>query len=70
MEICEKGEIFIEKDDDMVFDHAKIILRGANGEYLYAKTHQRIFQGEDYARRENDLYSLLKIRAALEKVDN
>ncbi|KJZ71639.1 hypothetical protein HIM_08951 [Hirsutella minnesotensis 3608] len=43
MEICEKGEVFVDKDDDIVFDHIKIILRGANSEYFYAKTHQRLF---------------------------
>ncbi|KAK3377679.1 kinase-like domain-containing protein [Podospora didyma] len=44
MEICEKGEIFVEKDDDFVFDHTKIILRGADGEFFYAKSDQRIFR--------------------------
>ncbi|KAI0428175.1 kinase-like domain-containing protein [Xylaria sp. FL1042] len=43
MEICEKGEIFIEKDGDLSFAYTKIILRDANGEYYYAKTNQRIF---------------------------
>ncbi|RCI16356.1 hypothetical protein L249_2849 [Ophiocordyceps polyrhachis-furcata BCC 54312] len=41
--IYEKGEVFIDTDDDVVFDHSKIILRAANSEYFYAKTHQRIF---------------------------
>ena len=44
MEICEKGEIFVEKDDDLIFDHTMIILRGADDEYFYAKTNQRIFR--------------------------
>ncbi|GAW24969.1 hypothetical protein ANO14919_145660 [Xylariales sp. No.14919] len=44
MEICEKGEVFIEKDDDVSFAYTKIILRDADGEYFYAKTSQRIFQ--------------------------
>ncbi|GAP84538.1 putative serine threonine kinase [Rosellinia necatrix] len=44
MEICEKGEIFIEKDDDFIFNYTKSILRGTDGEYFYAKTHQRIFR--------------------------
>ena len=38
MEICEKGEIYVEKDDDLIFDHTKIILRGADDEYFYSKT--------------------------------
>lgn len=43
MEICEKAEVFAEKDNDCVFDHSKIILRRtAGGEYFYAKTSQRI----------------------------
>ncbi|RDA87713.1 hypothetical protein CP532_1784 [Ophiocordyceps camponoti-leonardi (nom. inval.)] len=42
MEICEKGEMYVEKDDDIVFDHSKIILRAADGEFFYAKTNQRI----------------------------
>ncbi len=42
MEIYEKGQIFIQKDDDYVFDHTKIILRGTDDEYFYAKTDQRI----------------------------
>jgi serine/threonine protein kinase len=41
MEICERGEIFVEKGDDAVFDHTKIIFR-ANDEYFYAKTSQRL----------------------------
>lgn len=44
MEICEQGEIFVEKDDDLIFDHTKIILRDADDEYFYAKTHQRMNQ--------------------------
>ncbi|KAK3391220.1 kinase-like domain-containing protein [Podospora didyma] len=42
MEICEHGEIFVERDDDLIFDHTKIILRDANDEYFYAKTNQRM----------------------------
>lgn len=42
MEICERGEIFVEKDDDLIFDHTKIILRDAHDEYFYAKTNQRM----------------------------
>lgn len=43
MEIHEKGEIFIEKDGDYVFDHSKIILHGDDDEFYYAKIDQRIF---------------------------
>jgi serine/threonine protein kinase len=42
MEIYEKGEIFVEKDGDYVFDHTKIIFHGDNDEFYYAKTNQRI----------------------------
>lgn len=42
MEICQKGELYAEKDDDWVYDHTKVILRGANGEFYYAKSSQRI----------------------------
>ncbi|KAK0613103.1 hypothetical protein B0T17DRAFT_542816 [Bombardia bombarda] len=42
MEICEYGEIFIERDDDIIFNYIKIILRDANDEYFYAKTNQRM----------------------------
>ncbi len=42
MEICEHGEIFVEKDDDLIFNHTKIILRDADDEYFYAKTNQRM----------------------------
>jgi serine/threonine protein kinase len=41
MEICEIGEIFVEKDGEVVFDHTKLILR-ADDEYFYAKTSQRM----------------------------
>ncbi|PKK45265.1 hypothetical protein CI102_9923 [Trichoderma harzianum] len=44
MEICETGEAFIEKDDDLVFDHTKIILKGADDEFFYAKTNSRQHQ--------------------------
>lgn len=42
LEICQKGEVYAEKDDDLVYDHTKVILRGANGEFFYAKTSQRM----------------------------
>lgn len=42
LEICEKGEIYVDKDDDMFYDHTKVILRGPDGELFYAKTSQRI----------------------------
>ncbi|KAF2272407.1 uncharacterized protein EI97DRAFT_208667 [Westerdykella ornata] len=42
MEICEHGEIFVEKDGDVIFDHTKIILRDADDEYFYAKINQRM----------------------------
>ncbi|KAI1352324.1 kinase-like domain-containing protein [Xylaria sp. FL0043] len=61
MEICEKGEIFIEKDDDLVFDHTKIILR-TDGEYFYAKTNQRIF------RSSIDINGLATIRIPADNV--
>ncbi|KAJ4864110.1 protein kinase domain-containing protein [Trichoderma breve] len=44
MEICETGEAFVEKDDDLVFDHTKIILKGADDEFFYAKTNSREHQ--------------------------
>ncbi|KAK4076191.1 hypothetical protein Trihar35433_2751 [Trichoderma harzianum] len=44
MEICESGEAFIEKDDDLVFDHTKVILKGADDEFFYAKTISREHQ--------------------------
>ncbi len=44
MEICEKGEFYLEKDDDVFFDHTKVILRRADDEYFYAKTDQRAFR--------------------------
>lgn len=47
MEICEKGEMYMEKGDDVVFDHTKIILRGVDGEYFYAKIKQRIFRNPE-----------------------
>lgn len=42
MEICEHGEIFVQEDDHVIFDHAKIMLRDAHDEYFYAKTNQRM----------------------------
>ncbi|KAK0736566.1 hypothetical protein B0T21DRAFT_181919 [Apiosordaria backusii] len=42
MEICEHGEIFVEEDADVIFDHTKIILRDADDEYFYAKINQRM----------------------------
>lgn len=44
MEICEKGEVFIEENGDWAFDHTNVILRGPYDEYFYAKTDQRIFR--------------------------
>ncbi|KAL6834847.1 hypothetical protein V8C40DRAFT_261529 [Trichoderma camerunense] len=44
MEIYETSEAFIEKDDDLVFDHTKIILKGADDEFFYAKTNSREHQ--------------------------
>jgi hypothetical protein len=44
MEICEKGQIFIEKDNEYILDHSKIILRRADDEYFYAITRQSIFR--------------------------
>jgi len=42
MEIIEKAEAYIEKDDDMVYDHTKVILSGADGDFYYARTtHHR-----------------------------
>jgi serine/threonine protein kinase len=43
MEILEKGDMFVEKDGDYIFDHAKIILHGDNDEFYYAKSNQRNF---------------------------
>lgn len=43
MEICERGQIFIETDQDPIFDHTKLILRGPNDEYFYAKSNERRF---------------------------
>lgn len=43
MEICERGQIFIETDQDPTFDHTKLILRGPNDEYFYAKSNERRF---------------------------
>lgn len=42
MEICEQDKIFVEKDNDIIFDHTKVILRDANDKYFYAKINQRI----------------------------
>jgi serine/threonine protein kinase len=44
MEICEKGQIFRENENDYIFDHSKIILRRADDEYFYARTSQYIFR--------------------------
>ena len=45
MEICEKAEIFVDNgNDNLEFDHSKLILRRADGEYFYAMTGRRIFQ--------------------------
>jgi serine/threonine protein kinase len=41
MEICEKAEAFVDQDDDIVFDHTRLILRRDN-EYFYARTDWRI----------------------------
>ncbi|KAF1346335.1 hypothetical protein EJ07DRAFT_144752 [Lizonia empirigonia] len=43
MEIYEKGEIFVEKDGEYVFDHSKIIIHGDNDEFYYAKIDKSIF---------------------------
>ncbi|KAI1318033.1 kinase-like domain-containing protein [Xylariaceae sp. FL0255] len=44
MDICEKGEFFIENDDDVSFAYSKIILRDVDGNYFSAKTPQRILR--------------------------
>lgn len=44
MEVVEKGQMFIEKGNDYVFDHLKVILRTADDEYFYAKTSTRSLQ--------------------------
>ncbi|KAL6798892.1 kinase-like domain-containing protein [Trichoderma sp. SZMC 28013] len=44
MEICETGEMYIDKDDDLAFDHTKVILKGADDEFFYAKTNRRMSQ--------------------------
>lgn len=41
MEICEKGEAFVEESGDLVFDHTKIIVRAKNDELFYARVPQR-----------------------------
>jgi hypothetical protein len=44
MEIYEKGEIFVEKDGEYVFDYSKIIFYGDNDEFYYAKIDKSIFE--------------------------
>ncbi len=41
MELREQNEVFIEKDNDFVFSHTKIILQSSDGEYYYAKAYSR-----------------------------
>lgn len=41
MEICEQNEAFIEEDGDLVFDHTKIIVKGKEDEYFYARVQHR-----------------------------
>ncbi|CAJ2503377.1 Uu.00g107710.m01.CDS01 [Anthostomella pinea] len=55
MDICEKGEFFIETDDGLSFDYAKIILRDDAGDYFYAKTTQRIFRSPTIDINELDI---------------
>ena len=40
MEICENSEMFVEEDDDLVFDHTKLILRRGD-EYFHARANWR-----------------------------
>jgi hypothetical protein len=40
MEICEKADVWVEKDDDFVFDYLKVILRRFDDEYFYITTSQ------------------------------
>ncbi|PFH61521.1 hypothetical protein XA68_17098 [Ophiocordyceps unilateralis] len=42
MDVYVKNDVFVAKDDDYVFDHTKIILRGPNDEYFYAIIYKRI----------------------------
>ncbi|KAK3304712.1 uncharacterized protein B0T15DRAFT_537375 [Chaetomium strumarium] len=43
MEIVERGECFVEKDNDFVFDHTKIIFRQKHdGKYFFARSPARM----------------------------
>lgn len=41
MEICEQGEAYVDKGDNTVFDHIRVILRQGN-KYSYARANWRI----------------------------
>ena len=42
MELCEKSEVFVDRDDDCFFECTHVILRDPDGEYFYSKTHHRL----------------------------
>ena len=37
MEICEKGKLHVETDNNVVFGYTESTLRGVDSEYFYAK---------------------------------
>ncbi|KAI8629103.1 kinase-like domain-containing protein [Xylariaceae sp. FL1651] len=42
LEICENNAAFIWEDDDLKFDHTKVIFKSKNEEYFYAITPDRL----------------------------
>ncbi|KAJ8131252.1 hypothetical protein O1611_g2377 [Lasiodiplodia mahajangana] len=58
MEVCDVGQIYVERDGDRVFDHTKIILRDETGEYFYAKTSQHKFQFSEIEIRSLDIATI------------
>ena len=46
MEVCEQNEAWVEKDEDFIFSHTKIILR-KDGRYFYAISSRRFRSATD-----------------------
>lgn len=57
MEICQRGQAWVEKDGDLEFDFTKLILRSLDDEYFFATTKDRVGESTSV-----DLDRLVKTR--------
>lgn len=58
MEICEQTEAFVEEKGDLVFDHTKIIVKGTEDEYFYARIRRRLNSSSNIDLRALDLVKI------------